>query len=39
LLMAETDPRQTAAEYFQKAYEQQMAGQYRQAIELYTRSI
>ena len=39
MLMAETDPRQTAAEYFQKAYEQQMAGQYRQAIELYTRSI
>src|ERR1700690_1977927 len=37
--MAETDPRQTAAEYFQKGYEQQTAGHYRQAIELYTRSI
>jgi tetratricopeptide (TPR) repeat protein len=37
--MSETDPRQTAAEYFQKAYELQMQGDYRQAIELYTRSI
>src|SRR6202023_3002451 len=37
--MPETDPRQTAAEYFQKGYEQQMAGEYRQAIDLYTRSI
>jgi Tfp pilus assembly protein PilF len=33
------DPRQTAAEYFQKAYELQMQGDYQQAIELYGRSI
>jgi tetratricopeptide (TPR) repeat protein len=37
--MSDTDPRQSAAEYFQKGYEQQMAGEYRQAIDLYTRSI
>jgi tetratricopeptide (TPR) repeat protein len=37
--MAETDPRQSAAEYFHKGYEQQMAGEYQQAIESYTRSI
>jgi tetratricopeptide (TPR) repeat protein len=37
--MSEDDPRQTAADYFQKAYELQMQGEYRQAIELYTRSI
>jgi tetratricopeptide (TPR) repeat protein len=37
--MSEDDPRQTAAEYFQKAYALQMQGDYRQAIELYTRSI
>ena len=34
-----SDPRQSAAELFQKAYELQMAGEYQQAIELYTRSI
>jgi len=37
--MSESDPRQTAAEYFRQAYEQQVAGEYQQAIELYTRSI
>ena len=37
--MPEADPRQTAAEYFQQGYQQQMAGEYREAIELYTRSI
>lgn len=37
--MSEADPRQSAAEYFQKAYELQMAGEFQQAIELYTRSI
>jgi tetratricopeptide (TPR) repeat protein len=37
--MPEADPRQTAVEYFQKGYQQQMAGDYRQAIEFYTRSI
>jgi tetratricopeptide (TPR) repeat protein len=34
-----SDPRQSAVELFQKAYELQMAGEYQQAIELYTRSI
>jgi len=37
--MSENDPRQSAAELFQKAYELQMAGDFQQAIELYTRSI
>ena len=37
--MSEADRRQSAAEYFHKAYELQMAGDYQQAIELYTRSI
>jgi tetratricopeptide (TPR) repeat protein len=37
--MSEGDPRQTATEYFQKAYKLQMQGEYRQAIELYSRSI
>src|SRR5580700_134933 len=37
--MSEDDPRQTAADYFQKAYELQMQGEYQQAIELYSRSI
>ena len=37
--MPGTDPRETAAAYFRQGYEQQMAGQYQQAIELYTRSI
>lgn len=34
-----SDGRQSAAELFQKAYELQMAGDYEQAIEVYTRSI
>jgi Tfp pilus assembly protein PilF len=37
--MSEDDPRQIAAEYFQKAYELQMQGSYQQAIDFYTRSI
>jgi Tfp pilus assembly protein PilF len=37
--MSEDDPRQTAAEYFQKAYDLQVQGEYRHAIELYSRSI
>ncbi len=37
--MCAADPRQSAAEYFQKAYELQMAGEYQQAIELYSQSI
>jgi tetratricopeptide (TPR) repeat protein len=37
--MSEADARQSAAELFQKAYELQMAGEFQQAIELYTRSI
>ncbi|HXM23758.1 MAG TPA: tetratricopeptide repeat protein [Terriglobales bacterium] len=37
--MSDDEPRQTAAEYFQKAYELQMQGEYQQAIELYSRSI
>lgn len=37
--MPETDPRQIAADYFRRGYEQQLAGEYQQAIELYTRSI
>jgi tetratricopeptide (TPR) repeat protein len=37
--MPDDDPRQTAAEYFQRAYELQMQGDYQQAVELYSRSI
>jgi Tfp pilus assembly protein PilF len=37
--MSDTDPREIAAECFRKAYELQMAGDYQQAIELYTKSI
>jgi len=37
--MSEADPRQTAADCFRQAYELQMAGEFQQAIELYTRSI
>jgi Tfp pilus assembly protein PilF len=37
--MSDTDPRETAAECFRKAYELQMAGDYQQAIEFYTKSI
>jgi tetratricopeptide (TPR) repeat protein len=37
--MSETDPREIAAEFFRQAFEQQSAGDYERAIELYTRSI
>jgi tetratricopeptide (TPR) repeat protein len=37
--MSESDDRAAAAEYFRKAYELQMRGDYAEAIELYTRSI
>lgn len=37
--MSEADARETAARYFQQGYEQQMAGEFQQAIALYTRSI
>ena len=37
--MPDTDPREAAAEFFRKAYELQMSGEYQQAIEFYTKSI
>jgi len=37
--MFEADPRTAAAAYFRQAYEQQMAGEYQQAIEFYNRAI
>ena len=37
--MRDADPREAAAEHFRKAYELQMAGEYQQAIEFYTKSI
>jgi tetratricopeptide (TPR) repeat protein len=37
--MSETDLRAQAAGYFRQAYELQMAGDYQQALALYTRSI
>jgi tetratricopeptide (TPR) repeat protein len=37
--MSDPDPRQVAAEYFQKAYDLQVAGDFQQAIAFYTRSI
>jgi Tfp pilus assembly protein PilF len=37
--MSESDPRTAAAEYFHRAYEVQMRGDYQQALELYSRSI
>lgn len=37
--MAEPDARQRAVEFFQRAYQAQMSGDYDQAIALYTRSI
>ena len=37
--MSDADPQETAAEHFRKAYELQMAGEYQQAIEFYTKSI
>jgi tetratricopeptide (TPR) repeat protein len=37
--MSDADPRTEAAEFFRKAYELQMNGEYQQAIAYYTRSI
>ena len=37
--MPDSDPRETAAEFFRLAYEKQAAGEYQQALDLYTRSI
>ena len=37
--MAESDQRQRAVEFFQRAYQCQVSGDYDQAIALYTRSI
>jgi len=37
--MSESDPRRVAAQYFQQAYELQMAGKYQEAVEFYSRSI
>ena len=37
--MSEADSRQQAADFFQQAYEKQMAGEFDEAIALYTRSI
>jgi tetratricopeptide (TPR) repeat protein len=37
--MPEADPRSSAAEFFRQAYQHQMAGEFQQAIEFYTRSI
>lgn len=37
--MSPADRRQSAAEFFQKAYELQVSGDFQQAIELYSRSI
>jgi tetratricopeptide (TPR) repeat protein len=37
--MLESDPASDAAQHFRRAYELQMSGEYRQAIEAYSRSI
>ncbi|MBS1852566.1 MAG: tetratricopeptide repeat protein [Acidobacteria bacterium] len=37
--MSEDDLRQSAADLFRQAYEQQMAGEFQRAIDLYTSSI
>lgn len=37
--MSQRDPREAAAELFEQAYRLQINGDYRQAIEFYTRSI
>lgn len=37
--MPDADPRTSAAEFFRQAYQRQMAGDFQQAIDLYTRSI
>ncbi len=38
-LMSDADLHERAAEYFHRAYERQMKGEYEAAIELYSRSI
>jgi tetratricopeptide (TPR) repeat protein len=37
--MPESRPRKLAVEYFRRAYERQMSGEYEEAIALYTQSI
>ena len=37
--MSDANPRSNAAEFFRQAYQHQMAGDFQQAIDLYTRSI
>ena len=37
--MSEPNPRTSATEFFRQAYQRQMAGDFQQAIDLYTRSI
>jgi Tfp pilus assembly protein PilF len=37
--MAETDPRRLAVQYFQRAYERQVNGDYDAALSLYSQSI
>jgi tetratricopeptide (TPR) repeat protein len=37
--MSDANPRTSAAEFFRQAYQHQMAGDFQQAIDLYTRSI
>jgi tetratricopeptide (TPR) repeat protein len=37
--MAESDPRKLALEYFQRAYDRQVHGEYDEALALYSQSI
>jgi tetratricopeptide (TPR) repeat protein len=37
--MSESDPRKLAVEYFRRAHERQMSGEYEEAIAFYTQSI
>lgn len=37
--MSDPDPRETAAQLFRRAYQRQMAGDFQDAINLYTQSI
>jgi len=37
--MPESDPRKLAVEYFRRAYEHQISGEYEEAIAFYTQSI
>jgi tetratricopeptide (TPR) repeat protein len=37
--MSDPDPRETAAQNFRLAYERQMAGDFQEAVDLYTKSI